>query len=76
VRLQPRHASLIGGAPGSSSGSLAKFAAMRRASSLLSSLAAERRPGLVFEVEVRKRLPDVVADDEAGVVLLVDPPRW
>jgi hypothetical protein len=29
----------------SSSGSLAKFAAIRRASSLVSSLAAERRPG-------------------------------
>jgi hypothetical protein len=32
VRVQPRHASLIGGGPRSSSGSLAKFTAMRRAS--------------------------------------------
>src|ERR1700730_11192274 len=34
LQLRPRHASLIGGDPRSSSGSLAKFAAIRRASSL------------------------------------------
>jgi hypothetical protein len=42
---QPRHASLIGGNRRGSSGSLAKFAAMRRTSSLVSSFAAARRPG-------------------------------
>src|SRR6202030_2810312 len=36
LRLRPRHASLIGGDPRSSSGSLAKFAAIRRTSSLVS----------------------------------------
>ena len=36
---------LVGPFRRSSSGSLAKFAASRRASSLVSSLAAERRPG-------------------------------
>ena len=45
VRLQPRHASLIGGGPRSSSGSLAMLAAIRRASSRVSRCAAERRPG-------------------------------
>jgi hypothetical protein len=35
-RVQPRHASLIGGDRRSSSGSLVKFAAMRRASSRVS----------------------------------------
>jgi hypothetical protein len=36
VRLQVRHASLFGGGPRNSSGNLAKFAAMRRASSRVS----------------------------------------
>jgi hypothetical protein len=36
VRLQSRHASLIGGGPRSSSGSLAKFTVIRRASSRVS----------------------------------------
>jgi hypothetical protein len=45
LRLRPCHASLIGGDRRSNSGSLAKFAAMRRASSLVSSFAAARRPG-------------------------------
>jgi hypothetical protein len=45
VPLQPRHASLIGGEPGSSSGSLAMLAAMRRASSRVSKRAADLRPG-------------------------------
>jgi hypothetical protein len=42
VPLQLRHTSLIGGRSGS--GSLAKFAAIRRASPLVSSFAAARRP--------------------------------
>ena len=42
VPPQPRHASLNGGEPHSSSGSLAMLAAMRRASSRLSRLVAER----------------------------------
>jgi hypothetical protein len=45
VAVAPRHGSLNGGVPRSTSGSLAKFTAIRRASSLVSSLAAERRPG-------------------------------
>jgi hypothetical protein len=42
---QPRHASLNGGEPRSTSGSLAMLAAMRRASSRVNSLVADRRPG-------------------------------
>jgi hypothetical protein len=47
------------------SGSLAMLAAMRRASYVVSSLAAERRPRLVLEIDVGERLPAGVADDEA-----------
>jgi len=32
-------------------------------------------PGLVLEVEIRKRLPGRVADDEA-LGVLIDGPRW
>ena len=39
------------------SGSLAMFAAMRHASSRVRSLAAARRPGSSFEVDVGERLP-------------------
>jgi hypothetical protein len=42
----------------------ALLAAMGRASSLVSSLAAERRPGLILEIHVGQRLPVGVADDE------------
>jgi hypothetical protein len=47
---------------------------MRRASSRVSLLVSERRAGLVLEVEVPERLPSAVADDEAGVVRLIDRP--
>jgi len=43
VRPQSRHASLFGGRARNSSGSLAMLAAIRRASSRVSSLAAEHR---------------------------------
>jgi len=49
--------------PRSTSGSLAKFAAMRRASSLVSSLAAGSPTGLVLKIEIAERLPGIVADD-------------
>ena len=39
-----------------SSGSLAIFAAIRRASSLVGSLAADRRFGLILEIDVGRRL--------------------
>jgi hypothetical protein len=43
----------------------------------LGSFAAERPTRLVLEIEVAERLPGVVADDEAGVVMLLDRPgRW
>ena len=45
VPLQPRHASFIGGGGRSNSGNLSMFAAIRRAPSRVSSLAAARRPG-------------------------------
>jgi len=60
--------------PFSSSGNLAKLTAMRRASSRVSSLAGERRPGSFLEIELPERLPGAVADDEAGVVCLLDRP--
>jgi hypothetical protein len=44
-----------------SSGSLAIFAAILRASSLLSNLAAERRPGSSSKYDRRELLPVVVA---------------
>ena len=58
VRLQPPHASLIGGDPRSSSGSLVKFTAIRRASSRVSRFGrrAVRRSdmsGIGGEAEVR-----------------------
>ena len=45
VRLQPRHASLIGRGRRNSSGSFAMLAAIRRASPRVSKLAAVRPPG-------------------------------
>jgi hypothetical protein len=45
-------------------GSLAIFAAIRRASSLLSNSAADRRPRLILEIDISELLPVVVADDE------------
>jgi hypothetical protein len=58
------------------SGSLAMLTAIRRASSRVSSLAAERRPGSSsIEIDVGERLPVGVADDETGVCLFGDPGR-
>ena len=51
----------------SSSGSLAKLTSNRRASSLVSRLAAVRQPGLLLIVEIAELLSVLVADDEAGV---------
>jgi hypothetical protein len=45
-------------------GSLAMFAAIRRASSLLSNLAAERRPGSLSIIDVAQRLTVCVVHDE------------
>ena len=53
----------------------ALLAAMGRASSLVSSLAAERRPSLILEIHVGERLPVGVADDEGGVGFLDGPGR-
>jgi hypothetical protein len=50
--------------------SLAKLAAIRRASSLVSSLAAARRPGSLLEIDVGERLTAGVADDEAPPIQL------
>jgi len=47
---------------------LAKFAAMRRASSLRERLRRRAPTGFVLEIEIAERLPVVVADDEAGVL--------
>jgi hypothetical protein len=51
------------------------FAAMRRGSSLLSNLAAERRPGFAFIIDVGKLLPVVIADHKEGVQFLDSPRR-
>jgi hypothetical protein len=47
---------------------LAKFAAVRRVSSWVSQLIAERRCGFIVEIEIAERLPVVVAADEASFV--------
>ena len=62
--------------PRSSSGSLAKLAAMRRASSLVRKLGRRAPTGLLLEIEIAERLPGRVADDEARVVVLLDGPGW
>ena len=64
-----------GVALGINTGSSAIFAAILRASSLLSNLAAERRPGSFLEIDIRKLLAGVVAHDEAGVQFLDSPRR-
>jgi hypothetical protein len=46
------------------------LAAMRRASSRVSGLAAVLRPRLLLEIDVGERLPVGVADDEAKQLLL------
>jgi hypothetical protein len=56
-------------------GSFAIFAAIRRASSLLSNLAADRSPRLILEIDIRELLPVVVAHDKAGVQLFDGPGR-
>ena len=57
------------------SGNFATLAAMRRASSLVSRFAVQRRPVSLHEVDVGQRLPVLVADDEAGVALVNGPRR-
>ena len=50
----------------SSSGSFAIFAAIPRASSLVSNFAADRRTRLIFEIDVSELLSVVVAHENAG----------
>jgi hypothetical protein len=56
-----------------STGSLAMFAAIRRASSLVSSLAADRRPG--SSSNIRQLLPGAVYHDKAGFQFVNRPGR-
>ncbi len=58
----------------SSIGSLAKFAAMRRASFLVSSLGRRALTGLVLEIGIAEHLPGGVLHDEARIVMLLDRP--
>jgi len=58
-----------------SSGSLAIFAAIRLASSWVSNLAADRRPGSFFELDARELPAVVIADHEAGFLFFDDPGR-
>ena len=58
----------------SSSGSLAMLAAIRRASSRVSKLAARAAAGVTLEIHLGERLAVVVADDEAGAVHFLDGP--
>jgi len=46
------------------------FAAIRRASSLVSSLAVDRRPGLILEIDIGELLAVVVAHDETRGLFL------
>jgi hypothetical protein len=65
---------LLGNAA-SKSGSLAMLAAIRLASSPVSSFAADLRPGSFLEIDVGERLAVVIAHDEAGVQFLNGPRR-
>jgi len=58
-----------------SSGSLAILAAIRRASSRVSGLAADRQARLFLEIDIGKLLSVVVAYDEAGGLFLNRPGR-
>ena len=58
----------------STSGSLAKLAAIFHPSSLVSRLAAVRRPGSCYSRNSQAAVR-LIADDEAGIVHLVDGPR-
>jgi hypothetical protein len=60
---------------GNNSGSLAIFTAIRLASSLVSSLAADLPPRLILKINVSKLLSVVIADDEAGVLFFDGPGR-
>ena len=51
------------------------LAAIRRASSLLSSLAADLRPRLILEIDIGELLPGTVAYDKTGVQFLDGPRR-
>jgi len=46
------------------------------ASSLLSSFAADRRPGSSSEIDIRKFLPSAVGHDKASVVEFFNRPWW
>jgi len=59
----------------SSSGSFAMFAAIRRASSLLSILAADRRPGSFLEIEITERLTVGIAHGKTRGLFLDRPGR-
>jgi hypothetical protein len=54
---------------------LAILAAILRASSLLSSLAADRLAGLILEIDVGELLPGAVDYDEGGADVLDRPGR-
>ena len=58
-----------------SSGSLAMFASIRRASSRVSSFAARTPARLILEIDIGQFLPGVVLHDEAGVHFLDGPGR-
>jgi hypothetical protein len=51
------------------------LAAMRRASSRVSSFAADRPAGLILEIDVGERLAGVILHNEAGVSFLDGPRR-
>ena len=57
------------------SGNFATLAAMRRASSLSSSFAAEHQARLIFEIDIRELLAVVVAHDKAGGLFFDSPGR-
>jgi hypothetical protein len=51
------------------------FVAILRASSRVSNLAAERRPGLILKINIGELLPVVIGHDKAGGLLLDSPRR-
>ena len=57
------------------SSNFATLAAIRRASSRVSSLAAERRPRLLLEIDVRERLSVTILHDETSLAFFDGPGR-
>ena len=64
---------MTGRSPACDDRGFAIFTAILRASSLLSNLAADCRPGLLLEIDISELLAVAVADNKAGGLFLNGP---